>query len=123
MARGTLIAESLRVGTAIDARIVVRRIERVRPTNRSAEQQSAGLPADWTLLFFEVDDEHAAPLANALAGALGDFGWYVDFHTDEESFLVFAGRIFRYPKGDAAGRAEARAYALSVGVPVAQADW
>ena len=58
-----------------------------------------------------------------LAGALDAFGWYVDFHTAEESFVVLAGRVWRYRTGDAAARAEVEAYARSRGVPDAQLDW
>jgi hypothetical protein len=50
-------------------------------------------------------------------------GWYVDFHSPTKSFVVFAGRILRYTRGDKAGRAEAEAYARSRGVPDAQLDW
>jgi hypothetical protein len=39
------------------------------------------------------------------------------------TFVVFAGRIFRYPCGDASGRAEAAAYGRGVGVPEDQLDW
>jgi len=34
-----------------------------------------------------------------------------------ETFVVYAGRVFRYPSGDKAGRAEAEDYGRSVGVP------
>ncbi|GAA3386590.1 hypothetical protein [Cryptosporangium minutisporangium] len=124
MARGTLIAESLEVGTVVeDLSLRVDRLERVRPTNVSPEQTAAGAPPEWTLLFFDVADEDAERLADVLAGSLGSFGWYVDFTTDDETFVVFARRVFRYRRGDDAGRAEAQAYALSVGVPVSQTDW
>jgi hypothetical protein len=56
-------------------------------------------------------------------GALAEPGWYADLHTDRESFVVFSGRVFRYPRGDAAGRAEAEAHARDRGVPEAQLDW
>jgi hypothetical protein len=31
--------------------------------------------------------------------------------------------VFRYPRGDAAGRDKAKEYARSAGVPEAQLDW
>jgi len=37
--------------------------------------------------------------------------------------VVFAGQVFRYPRGDAAGRASAQAYGRQAGVPEAQLDW
>jgi hypothetical protein len=50
-------------------------------------------------------------------------GWYCDFRSIDETFVVLAGRAFRYLRGDAAGRAEAEAYGRAVGVPEAQLDW
>jgi hypothetical protein len=40
-----------------------------------------------------------------------------------ESFIVFPGRGFRYRRGESSGRAEAEAYARSVGIPESQLDW
>jgi hypothetical protein len=37
--------------------------------------------------------------------------------------VVYAGQVFRYPRGDAAGRAEAVAYGRARGVPEDQLDW
>lgn len=36
---------------------------------------------------------------------------------------LFPGKVFRYPRGDQAGRAEAQAHGRSVGVPEPQLDW
>jgi hypothetical protein len=124
IATGTLIAESLRVGTTLDAvPLLVRATERVEPDNISAEQRAAGIPPRWTLLHFEVADDAAPELAEALAAFLDEPGWYVDFHTAGETFVVFAGRVFRYATADADGRAEAEAHARARGVPEPQIDW
>jgi hypothetical protein len=124
VASGTLICESLRVGAVLDAVVLtVSAIERVAASDLSAEQRAAGLPERWTLAHFDVDDEHAARLADAFAEVLDDLGWYADLHTAQESFVVFAGRVFRYRSDDASGRAEAEAYACAHGVPEAQIDW
>ena len=124
MATGTLIGESLRPGTTLDGvPLTVNRIERVEPDNISAEQLASGIPRRWTLLFFVVADHAAPALADALAAILDDPGWYVDFHTADESFVVFREAIFRYATGDADGRAKAEAHARTHGVPDAQIDW
>jgi hypothetical protein len=70
-----------------------------------------------------IDDHDAPALASALADVLDDSGWYVDFRSAGETFVVFAGCVFRYRRGDERRRAEAEAYARARGVPQAQLDW
>jgi hypothetical protein len=72
---------------------------------------------------FGVDDIHAVALAEALKGVLDKPGWYADFHNEREIFVVFPGRVFRYSRGDKAGRSEAQAYGRGLGVPEPQLDW
>ena len=117
---GGLITESLRIGSVLEGvTLTVRKISRA-----NVGDIEAGQPATWTFLDFEADDADAARLADALSGVLETaLGWYCDFRTDEETFVVFSGRIFRYPRGDRAGRSEAAEYGRSVGVPEAQLDW
>jgi hypothetical protein len=118
MIRGAIVAESLRVGGAIDALpLTLRRLERV-------DAGIAEQPPRWTLVWFEATDADADRLADQLADALEPRGgWYADFHSDSDVTVVFAGRIFRYRRGDEAGRAEVATYARSVGVPEQQLDW
>ena len=124
MATGTLIAESIRSGATLSGPpLSVREIERVAPTNLSPEQRQAGIPSQWTLLRFELADRDAQRLCDALAEVLAPLGWYVDFHTDDETFVVFSGRVFRYATGDGAGRSAAEEYAREHGVPEPQIDW
>jgi hypothetical protein len=120
MIEGVLIAESLRVGGELSG--LPLRLTRV--TRVAAGDTDAGQPPLWTLLYFAAPDDAAERLATALAGALApDGGWYCDFGTGTEKFVVFADRVFRYPRGDQAGGDAARAYGRSVGVPEAQLDW
>jgi hypothetical protein len=93
-------------------------VRRVEIANASPDQ-----PQRWTLIDFEAPDSRAEALADAFAGALDRPGWYVDFVTTTDKCVVFSGRIFRYRRGDASGRAQAQAYALELGVPPAQIDW
>ncbi|SEF80417.1 hypothetical protein SAMN05216223_10282 [Actinacidiphila yanglinensis] len=120
MLTGVLIAESLRVGGVFEGVPLevtgMRRIEVPAP--------AGGQPGRWTLLDFRAPEDAAEPLAAALAGCLAPTGgWYVNYSTGAEAFVVFAGRVFRYPRGDAAARAEVEEYARGVGVPEAQLDW
>jgi hypothetical protein len=120
MIEGTLIAESIRVGSEIDGvRLVARKIRRA-----AAGDVSVGQPELWTLIEFEADERDVGVLADALANVLDQrHGWYADFRTPDETFVVWSGRVFRYPRGDSSGRAEAADYGRSVGVPEPQLDW
>lgn len=120
MATGALIAESVKVGAALDGvRLTVNKVFRVE-----AGDESVGQPRVWTFIEFDVPDDDADALASALSDALDpSLGWYCDFRSERETFVVFAGRIFRYRRGDGSARAEAEAHARSVGVPEPQLDW
>jgi hypothetical protein len=119
MIEGTLIAESLRVGTNLEnLKLTVRKISRYR-----AQGTTPGQPGIWTTLDFEAEVAGAGELAQAFAGVLERPGWYVNFESPVESFVVFPGRIFRYPRGDEAGRAAAQAYGRQLAIPEPQLDW
>jgi hypothetical protein len=121
MVQGTLIAESLGLHQPLDTRMLtIESVRRVGPL----EGVAVGQPAVWTFVEFSGDDAHASSLADALAGALDPAErWYCDFRTDAETWVVFAGAVFCYPRGDAPGRAGAVAHARALGVPEAQIDW
>jgi hypothetical protein len=121
MIRGTLVAESLRLHEdLVGVPLTVGRIVRAGPLEGLTEAQ----PPVWTFVEFAAADEHAEELAQLLSRIIdSDLGWYCDFHTDAETFVVFSGAVFRYPRGDVEGRARAVAHAREVGLPAAQADW
>jgi hypothetical protein len=115
---GILLAERLRKDAPLDApSLRVRRIWRT-----DAGDPSAGQPLTWTFIEFEIPDDNIEVFAEVVAGAL-EPGWYCDFHSEQETFVVFAERLFRYPRGDKSGRELAEDYARSVGVPEVQIDW
>lgn len=117
---GALIGESLQPGAVLE-NIPLTAVKIYRAELGVAE---AGQPACWTVVEFEVPGVRAAQLAEVLSGMLvTEGGWYCDFRSDAEVFVVFSGRVFRYSYGDGGGRAEAEEYARSMGVPPAQLDW
>jgi len=122
VATGTLITESLRLNVALEGvPLDVRKVTRIGPLD---DLPAYGTAPVWTFIEFSVDDDRAEALADALARALdGEPGWYCDFRTEQETFVVFAGRVFKYARGDIVGREAAAAHARSVGVPEAQIDW
>jgi hypothetical protein len=117
---GALIGESLRVGATLEG--VPLRIEKI--VRADCGDVAAGQPLTWTFLEFEVDVDDVELWTQKLSAVLDDrLGWYCDFRSPEETFVVFAGKVFRYPRGDSAGRTRAAEHARSVGVPEAQIDW
>jgi hypothetical protein len=121
MLKGTLLAESLRIGASLD--VAGLRVTRLSRHDVSAST-SAAQPPVWTFLDFEADDDVADPLAQSLAGALlANGGWYADFTVGDDHVVVFAGKIFRYRRDDQTGRAAAVEYGRTVGVPDHQLDW
>ncbi len=119
MLTGTLVGESLRVGARLDG--LPLRLHWVASVEPAAT--APGQPPRWTLLEFGADDKTAPDLAAALAQCLDPGPWYANFSTDEEIYVVFADRVFRYERGDRSGRARAAQYARTVGVPEPQLDW
>jgi hypothetical protein len=117
---GVLIAESLRTGARLEGvPLTVLRIAR-----DDAGDTDAGQPRTWTFIEFEAPLEGAEGLATALSRALDErLSWYCDFRSPSETFVVFAERVFRYPRGDKDGRSAAEAHARSMGVPESQLDW
>ena len=109
----------MRTGASLEHALTVTKISR-----SESGDVDAGQPALWTFIEFEAPAEEADALANELSAALEPrLGWYCDFRSDDETFVVFANRIFRYARGDAAARAEVENYARSIGVPESQLDW
>lgn len=117
---GCLIGESLRIGAPLDGiALTLTKIWRA-----DVGDEAVGQPLTWTFIEFEAPDDAAETLANALSSALDpSLGWYCDFRTLAETYVVFGGRVFRYPRGDRTRRAEVEQYARSLGVPETQLDW
>ncbi|TCO48495.1 hypothetical protein EV646_104317 [Kribbella antiqua] len=116
---GAVILESLRVGTELgEIPLVVRKLSRYAMSTASADQ-----PKVWSVLEFGVDDSRAEDLAKTLSEALDAPGWYADFHNDDEIFVVFPGRVFRYARGDSGARAEAQEFGRTLKIPEPQLDW
>jgi len=115
--QGSVILESLRVGTRLSGlKLRVREIYRFLQ-----EDPGPGQPDTWGVLEWEADEADAAEIAQAFSEVLDQPGWYVDFRSEQETFVVFPGRVFCYRRGDAAGRAEALAHAQTLQIP--QLDW
>ena len=118
--RGVFLAESLQIGAGFDGHgMHVIHCSRYVVSGTSEDQ-----PEIWTAIDFDAPEGESEPLAEELSQALaGPGGWYVNWSSADEVTVVFRGRVFRYPRGDTAGRAEAQEHGRKCGVPEAQLDW
>jgi hypothetical protein len=80
-------------------------------------------PGVWTAIEFEAPEHSAPALADQLADALLEPGWYANWNSDTEATVVFPKNIFRYRHGDAAARAAAQQHGRQCRVPESQLDW
>lgn len=120
MIPGYVIAESMRTGSQLSGvPLQLTKIARYAVGSATAEQ-----PGAWTMIEFEFAERDAERMIAALAEALDEHGgWYSDFSLGAEKIVVFAGKVFRYKRGDEPARAEAQAYGRERGVPEPQLDW
>lgn len=120
MLQGALIMESLREDARLDdLDLRIRELYRFRPASATPPQSEL-----WSVIEFQAPDDAGGRLAEAFSAVLlKPRGWYVDFRSEAETFVVFADQVFRYPRGDAAGRAAAVEYGRAAGVPESQLDW
>jgi hypothetical protein len=116
MFRGLLLRESLKEERVLGLMRVTK--TEVWDVENAVDWQ----PKRWTAISFEGDDDRADEVAEAMSRAMKP-AWYANFSTGTHVYVVFEDRFFKYVKGDGAARAEAQAYALSVGVPESQVDW
>ena len=120
MVTGYILVEGIRVGARLEG-LPLRLLKIERYPMRTA---TPAQPPVWTTVEFEFEEGDAERVAEALSEVISERGgWYTNFTLDDETFVVFAHRIFRYRRDDHAGRAEAAAYGRSVGVPDTQLDW
>jgi hypothetical protein len=118
---GYVIGESLRSDAVFRPRGL--RLRGIRRMDVSASATD-GQPSLWTFVEWEADADDVADVTDALASTLEPSnGWYADFTAGDERVVVFAGKVFRYRRGDEASRAEVIAYGRSVGTPEHQLDW
>ena len=91
---------------------------------RKVDNAAPNQPKAWTTVTFETSlgpDQLAAKFSKVLGDRPAV--WYTHFRAGKEMFVIFPGRIFRYPVGDKAGKGRAQDHARSIGVPGRQIDW
>jgi hypothetical protein len=117
--RGAIICESLKPGTVLDGyEMKITKWSRYEVSDATEAQ-----PATWTLIEFEAPEEDSDALALRLSKDLASPGWYANWNTATDAVVVFPDKVFRYKRGDKAGRKKAQKYGLACGVPEPQLDW
>ena len=114
--RGVLLKESLADDSPLD-RVQVMSTNLLRIDNIVPPQ-----PRWWTEVFFEADADGADLILQRFSEQLRP-SWYIHCWTDSHTFVAFAGKVFKYARGDQAARDKVIEYGLSVGVPRHQLDW
>ena len=102
---GALIVESLKVGASLEG--IPLHVDKI--FRADCGDESAGQPRTWTFVEFRVDLQHVDKWTELLPRLTRLECWLVlrlPLRGDE-TFVVFGGKVFRYPRGDPAGRAEA----------------
>lgn len=115
---GTLVADGLAPGMALECGFTVRRLQRISVASPAPDQ-----PSEWTLIDFCCPDDAVGLFTQQLADAMRAGSWYCDFSSESTKYVVFAGRIFAFDRNDATANAEAVEYARGIGIPEAQLDW
>lgn len=114
---GLLLKESLADPGVLD-RLSVTKVETWELGDTGALE-----PPVWTAVSFEGDEARADETAELISRAMHPSYWYANIHCTADEIVIFAGKIFRYVRGDADGRSAPEDYARSIGVPEHQLDW
>lgn len=117
MLTGLLLQESLKELSVLD------RLRITKTDKRDVMNAADFQPAVWTAISYEADDIHAAAAIGELSHALKTPGWSIDARQADRVIVIFPDRVFKYSRGDAAGKAAAQDYALASGIPFSQIDW
>lgn len=117
MFAGLLLKESLSDLGVLD------RLTIIKTENWDVPHAAEFQPKVWTAISFEADDAAADSIAEELSRVLKAPGWYIDARLAEWVYVIFPRRVFKYRRGEQAGRAQAQEHALASGIPPGQIDW
>ena len=117
MLTGVLLQESLKELSVIE------RLRIIKSDSWEAANAADFQPRVWTALSFEVDELQAEAVIEELSHALKTPGWYIDARQADQVIVIFPERVFRYKRGDPAGKIAVQAYARASGIPLTQIDW
>lgn len=113
---GLLLKESLKDIDILDI-VLITRTETWHVDN-AAEFQ----PKIWTAIYFEGNGDQADVVSEKLSQSLKP-RWYINISIQNDAYVIFPNKVFKYTKGDIQKRAEAIKYGKSLGIPESQLDW
>lgn len=117
MFSGLLIKESLRDRSVLD------RLRIVKEESWDIDDAAEGQSPVWNVAWFEIEEDAIDETVEALSAALELGKWFLEITNDDTMIVVFPGKVFSYKKGDENGRAEAKVFGRSIGIPEHQLDW
>lgn len=88
------------------------------------DDAAEGQDSVWNIVYFEFEDSEIDNVTKEISESLKEGKWFVDFRDNENVYLVFKNKVFKYKKGDTAARKGVEKYAVEiVGIPTTQLNW
>ncbi|QQG44478.1 MAG: hypothetical protein HYW86_01000 [Candidatus Roizmanbacteria bacterium] len=116
--KGVIIEESLADKSVLrDVKIISTKVETV------TEKHKTPWLKQWTLHTVEIPDEKAEEIANKLSQSLEQNHWYADYKNDSYHYVVYKDKIFKVDLKNPVLYKDAKAYGISLGIPVYQVDF
>jgi len=117
MLTGLLLKESLQDENDLDL-VRVTKTEVWDVTNAAPSQ-----PEVWTALIFEAEEQRADEIAAAFSHALKPEGWYLNFSFDDQLYVIFPRKVFKYLRGNQRVHQQAIRFGRALNIPESQLDW
>lgn len=117
MYTGTLIKESLKKEDLWDS-LTLTDFE-----TETLKEHAPDQPSVWHLAQLNIENVDVEETAQELSKSLKRGTWYVDFSDGVTVYIVFLGKVFKYPKGNLEKKKEAQSYGRSLGIPERQLNW
>lgn len=117
MFKGTIIKESLSKEMLWDS-LPLSDFE-----TEALREHAPDQPSVWHLAQLNIEDGDVEKTSQELSESLKQGTWYVDFSDGATVYIVFLGKVFKYPKGNLEKKKEAQAYGRAIGIPERQLNW
>ena len=103
--------------------VVLMALTLAKARHQRVKDASKELKKRWTVISFEADSADGTDVAAAFTRYLKKSDWFLRLVNDDATLVIFAQKVFKYPKGDAQGRMKAIEYARSLKIPELLLGW